>query len=582
MKSAIVFLTACFLAASAQAQSTATLTFHGRTAALGVGFAWGAATLEFEGKTYPVRVDGFVLGGVGTASVEAKGEVTGLTRAEDLSGDFTAVATGVTVGRGSGRFVMRNDKGVRIELDGTASGLQLGVGPRGITFEVGEAGGPPADATARLPQTLGFGEMRLRSLYLRPTLNVQTFGSMGSNAGFNGDWSFGRIDDSDNGYFETSNEAGMNARLPLGPEAEYGTLQARVSGLFSLTTSAPDMPACVSRGTAKDYSLESAYLKWQSGGLFPALGENAITLSGGNQNYQVFDGLLFWDGGQDCAGRGANWLSPRKAFEETGIAQVSYRDLMLEAVHLKYNDKPGTDTALWGTRAEWASDAAWMKHVKIGFMFFNVYDSDTATRDGLDGYYVYNEATPLPMLPDFSYKASYVREENSNSSGLSSANAWYVAPFYKLSMLPWTPTVSYRYAYFSGGGDNAFDALFTGLPDWGYWFQGELLGESVLSNSNLISHQARVKLQPRDWLAVNVIYYRFELDNQNQAFGLAPGPVSSHALADEFDLIFDVTMTNWWSITATVATAIPRRGFKDAVGGSSTWVNGYVYMNFNF
>jgi len=581
MKAKIVLLVGLLLAAGARADSQATLRFHGRTASLGAGFAWGAATLEYQGRTYPVRVDGFVFGAIGTASIEASGVVTGLTRAEDVSGDYTTVAPGTTLGRSAGHFVMRNERGVRIELDATSAGLQAGVGPRGITLAVGEAGGPPADAAARLPQTLGFGELKLRSLFLRPTLNVQTFGNMGGNAGFDGDWSLGPIDRADD-YFETSNEVGLNARLPLGPESEYGILQGRVSGVFSLTTSAPDMPGCVQGGTAQQYSLESAYLKWQSGALFPRLGENAVELSGGNQNYHVFDGLLFWDGAGNCAGRGANWISPRKAFEETGIARVSFKDLMFEAVHLKYNDHPGTDTALWGNRVEWASDQAFMEHVKLGFMFFNVYDSDTATRDGLDGYYVYGEATPLPMLPDFSYKASYVREENSSASGLSSANAWYVAPFYKLSMLPWTPTLSYRYAYFSGGGDNAFDALFTGLPDWGYWFQGELLGESVLSNSNLISHQARVKLQPRDWLAVNLIYYRFQLDSRNQSFGLVPGPVSSDALADEVDLIFDVTMTNWWSITATLAAAMPNRGFKDAVGGSSTWVNGYVYMNFNF
>ncbi len=30
----------------------ATITFRGRNAAVGVGFSWGASTLEFQGKTY--------------------------------------------------------------------------------------------------------------------------------------------------------------------------------------------------------------------------------------------------------------------------------------------------------------------------------------------------------------------------------------------------------------------------------------------------------------------------------------------------------------------------------------------------
>ena len=568
-------------AAAAYAQTPAKLTFRGRTAAAGVGFGWGAGTLEFEGKTYPVRVDGFVLGAVGTASLDGSGQVTGLTKAEDLNGDFTAVSTGLTVGQGAGTLVMRNEKGVRVTLDTKNSGLQVGIGPRGITMSVGEANGPAADAGARLPQTLGFGELKVGPLFLRPTLNAQMFLLGSHNPGFNGDWSFGPVDKSE-GYFEHSNEEGLNLRYPLGKEGEFGTLKGRVSGIYSMTTSQPDSPVCNASGSTSDYTLESAYLAWQSGDLLPKLGSNAVEISGGNQNYQVFDGLLFWDGGQDCVGRGANWLSARKAFDATGIVRLNLKGLTLEAVHLKYNDHPNTGTRLFGERMEYVTDDMLMKHMKVGFMYFHIYDSKTASRDGMNGFYLYHEATPIPALPDLSYKASYVRETNSDSSGLSSAYAWYLTGAYQLSSAPWTPQLSYRYAFFSGGAAHGFDSLFTGLPDWGYWFQGELLGESVLSNSNLVSHEVRLKMQPSESLGLNLIYYRFLLDNRNQSFGLTPSAVSSHALADEVDVIADITMTNWWSITATVAMANPNKGFSQAVNGSATWITGYLYMNFNF
>jgi hypothetical protein len=296
----------------------------------------------------------------------------------------------------------------------------------------------------------------------------------------------------------------------------------------------------------------------------------------------VFDGLLFWDGGQDCSGRGANWLSARKAFKATAIAKLTLKELTLEAFHLKYNDHPSTNTELFGERMEWSTDDFFMKHLKLGFMYFHIYNSRIATRDGMNGAYVYSEANPFPFLPDFSYKASFVRESNSESSGLSAAYGWYAGAAYQLSQVAWTPQLGYRYASFSGGGTHAFDGLFTGLPDWGSWFQGEVLGEYVLSNSNLLSHQVRLTVKPRDWLTTNLIYYRFLLDNRNQSFGLTPSAVSSRALADEVDLIFDITMTNWWSITATVGMANPNKGFTQAVNGSATWITGYLYMNFNF
>src|SRR4030095_8413938 len=165
-----------------------------------------------------------------------------------------------------------------------------------------------------------------------------------------------------------------------------------------------------------------------------------IELSGGNQNYQVFDGLLFWDGGQDCSRRGANRLSPRKAFRETGIFRVSLKNgFTFDAAHLKYNDNPDTDTRLGLGLSEYVTDDAPLEHLKLGLMYFDIYHSETATRDGLHGVYVYTEMNPLRVLPDFSTKASFVQENNTESSGLTTAYAWYVTGAYLLSQVPWTP-----------------------------------------------------------------------------------------------------------------------------------------------
>jgi hypothetical protein len=586
-------LVALLLASSARADDAtpdpdaertpdATLTLRGRAAAAGVGFVWGASTLEFRGKTYPVRADGFVAGAVGVGSVEGTGKVYGLKDAKDLEGDYTAVGAGTALGRGSSRVVMRNDKGVRIVVDTRISGLQLGIGPRGIALRVGEAGGPPADDRAHLPDTLGFGEARFGRLFLRPTFNGQIFFSASRNPGFDGEFAVGPVDEADD-WLENSAETGLNARLSLGQEGRYGTLQARVSGVYSGTSSGPDGPAC--NGSSKrtdDLTLESAYVSWKSGKTFADLGTDAVEISAGNQNYQIWDGLLFWDGGQDCQGRGANWISPRKAFQDTAVVKLHMDELLLEGAHLEFNDEdPDSDTKLGLGRVEYATDEGFMEHLKLGLMYFRIYDSDTESRDGMKGIYLYHEAAPLRSVPDLTYKASFVRESNSRSSGLSRAYGWYFNPSYQFSDTRWTPQIGYRYATFSGGGTEAFDPLFAGLPDWGTWVQGELLGEYIISNSNLISHQVRLTAKPSDKLTFNVIYYKFLLDDREQSFGTTTSKVSSR-LADEVDLIFDVALTNWWSITATVSMAIPNSGFREATGGTATSFNGYLYMNFNF
>src|SRR5262249_38001540 len=95
---------------TAKAAPDATITFRGRTATVGVGFTWGAATLTYGGETYPVRVDGFVLGAIGIASMEGVGKVFGLNKVEDFNGDYTSLVAGGAFGVGSGKTVMRNDK----------------------------------------------------------------------------------------------------------------------------------------------------------------------------------------------------------------------------------------------------------------------------------------------------------------------------------------------------------------------------------------------------------------------------------------------------------------------------------------
>src|SRR5262249_25533085 len=110
----------------------ATITLTARTAAVGVGFVWGTGILEYRGEQYPVRVDGMGIGAVGVSAVSARGNVYHLTDAADLNGQYTALGAGAAIGEGGNRSRMRNAKGVVIEIVAEGSGVQLGIGPRGI------------------------------------------------------------------------------------------------------------------------------------------------------------------------------------------------------------------------------------------------------------------------------------------------------------------------------------------------------------------------------------------------------------------------------------------------------------------
>lgn len=443
--------------------------------------------------------------------------------------------------------------------------------------------GTLAEADARASRSteplLGGLRWRWRWLEIEPRLTLQTAGFAEANAGFGGEWAVGPVADSEL-YFEHANEVGVGARADLG---RYGTLRARLSGVFSMTGGGVDAGASnAAEINTQAYTLEDASLAWESGDLLPGLGSNALELSAGNQRYQVFDGLLFWIGAETGGRRGALWISPRKDFRETGIARLRWRDLTFEGFHLRYDDDPDTGTRLAGGRIELATKGTTVPSATVGASYFNVYSSDDRARDGLDTFYAYQGITPLVGLPDLSWTASLVVQANSEVAGLSSAIGYALAPSYRFAGLPWTPTLTYRFASFGGGENRSFDPLFGGLSEWGSWFQGELLGEFVLPNSNLDSHMVRLALAPHADVQLFLIYFKFLLSDRYQTFGPVPRRVGSSALADEVDVILQVAPASWWSAVVQLDVAVPDDGFREAVGGSATWVNSMVYLRLHF
>ena len=120
--------------APAQAKTDGTLTLSEGSVAAGIGFSWGKGTLTYQGKTYPVKVDGLTVGEVGISRATATGKVTNLKKVADFSGTYTAGSAGATVGGGASAAIMKNQNGVVVELTSTTQGASLKLGAQGIKF----------------------------------------------------------------------------------------------------------------------------------------------------------------------------------------------------------------------------------------------------------------------------------------------------------------------------------------------------------------------------------------------------------------------------------------------------------------
>ena len=120
----------------AQDKPDGTITFEGGSVAVGIGFSWGSGTLTYQGKQYPVSVDGLSVGAVGVTSVTASGEVYNLKNLEDINGNYAAGTAGATLGGGGAGTAMQNDKGVVIKLVSTTQGLDFKLASSGVKINL--------------------------------------------------------------------------------------------------------------------------------------------------------------------------------------------------------------------------------------------------------------------------------------------------------------------------------------------------------------------------------------------------------------------------------------------------------------
>jgi hypothetical protein len=248
--------------------------------------------------------------------------------------------------------------------------------------------------------------------------------------------------------------------------------------------------------------------------------------------------------------------------------------------YLDKDELPESDTGsrLWGANYELSFAEA---HT-FGATYMRVMADPTVLpeRDGLNVFNLRAYTAPLPRLPDLSFELEYAREDNGDALA---ASAWTIQAAYELSGAAWTPTFSYRYAFFEGddpatAANEGFDPLFPGFHDWGQWWQGEIAGEYFLSNSNLVSHMIRAHVAPRDSIGTGLLLFQFNLD---QPGSYAPR-VTDKAVAFEADWYLDWEINANFTASIVAAFANPGPAVEQAFGRTKNFAYGMAYLACSF
>ena len=104
------------------------------------GLGGGSGALEYQGRTYPFKVLGTVVGpGGGVEKVTASGPVYKLASVADFAGRYTQ-STGKAgySSSGSSDLWLENNAGVIMHLQGTSSGAMLSLGKDEIFVRMGQ------------------------------------------------------------------------------------------------------------------------------------------------------------------------------------------------------------------------------------------------------------------------------------------------------------------------------------------------------------------------------------------------------------------------------------------------------------
>jgi hypothetical protein len=123
---------------TAQDVPNGTIELSGGSLAAGIGYTWGTGRLVYEGKEYPLKLDGLSLLNVGLSSYTASGAVYNLTKLSDINGTYTSASEGSkgTIAGGAPTVTMKNPQGVLIQMTTTHQGVAFNLGPNGVTLSM--------------------------------------------------------------------------------------------------------------------------------------------------------------------------------------------------------------------------------------------------------------------------------------------------------------------------------------------------------------------------------------------------------------------------------------------------------------
>lgn len=317
---------------------------------------------------------------------------------------------------------------------------------------------------------------------------------------------------------------------------------------------------------------------------------NSAVLSFGRQTWTLNDGFLISmvAGSSNAGERGATYLGPRNATDFTALATGQFGRASFSAFYIDPDELEQLESNTTFSGLNLGYEISDSFSADASFIRIPTSDSTYATPQGSalprEGTYTYGiHALYRAPSPDHVWVEAEAYQQ-SNSAYPMSAQAWYGTVGYIKSSLPWSPSISFRLASFSGDDPatetfERFDSLMsTGL---GNWLQGVSFGK-VYRNANLNTARIQVNVVPQENMNLTFTWHKLEADQLNNLGGNpALANLGSSDLGNEYTATMRWAIDRNYYLQVVASYAAPGEALRD-IGADEPWstLQASLYVNF--